>query len=179
MDTLTAPARPAEDLREAYPRVARMISQDVANHVRRHSADWGETLSDAFLEFARAMDTYQPERGAFTTWVRTCVRRGLERRRIALYRKKKPSGLPEALPDRRRAELARTLAELSDDARTVVAALLEMPEMGELLEEARGGPERTWAGRVRLGLANLLREFGWTSVRITETFTEIREAILQ
>lgn len=63
---------------------------------------------------------------------------------------------------------------LSEDARTVAKLITEEPFELSLAIAERGKPTRT---RVLSAVREVLRELGWSTGRISQSFEEIREAL--
>lgn len=154
---------------DAYQSVHKMIWGMVHKYHRRYGGDRDELMSLANLCFMEAVDTWEPTRGALTTHVYWRVYYGLRSEARRLW---KQGGFINANRDndetalvaRRSFDLEHFLAELSDDARAVALAALDL-----------GNPKRPLRPE---DLAQLLAEAGWAGAEILKCFNEIRKALL-
>lgn len=165
-----------------YPDVAKLLCQLVHRFRARYGqfADWDvdEMLADANAIYAQCCNEYDPTRGTTFPGFLYCrcwtALFTVYRRRA--WEHKRRHALPPDVTVRTPAWDRETfLDRLSADAQTAVTLVLEPPPPVADAVAARGGKEtrRTLLGAVR----SYLRELGWCSARILESFREIREAL--
>ena len=135
--------------------------------------DWNDAYSEAQLAYLRALDSYKPDKGAFSTHLWTVVRRALISQARAETKRRKAEGLTHvsnSVPGPDRMLAIRDLMDaLDDDARHVVGLIYE-PE--NVLHCKRHG-----ANVSRHLLAKYLRGHGWSGTRIREAFRNIQTAM--
>ncbi len=175
----------------SYRNVEAMIHKIVNGFVAKFGGQPDDYLGPAHEGYMRAYEKWEPDRGAFTTIVWWCVRNKLlnyvtRRNRI---RSREIQGSEEKYlespegprPVGRRGggllfssafDLRVFAGGLSDDARTVVALLCDEPV--ESVERLNGAARQEIPGRIR---GKLWDDLGWSMDRVTESFSEIREAL--
>jgi len=163
---------------ETYDDVSKLMNQLCYSHLRGcPMCDRDELFAAAEDAFLRVYDRWVPRRSAFITPLYRAVQRAIwrhcntQRRRAKHYspvdpdrlRRRQTSGVSNV-------ERIRMMAEdLSDDARQVVIMVMEAPEdMLVMFNETKDKRDL---------LRGYLRGFGWSMLRITETFSEISEAM--
>lgn len=152
----------------AYESVRPIVDAMVNSYAARcPNADREEVRSLGGLAFAKAWDSYDPDHGTkLESWVHSWLSWTLPkafptRRRVAAF---SDIGLkPEREAEDTGFDLANLLADLSDDAATVIRLALDRPEKTK--------------GHKRHGLVRALQGMGWHGRRIAESFSEIREAL--
>ncbi len=149
-----------------------LLRQIVGQCHHKYGGDRQELLSAAYEAFVKAHQTYEEGREAtLITWVRFHVWRGLlelQRIRPMIY-----SPHLSQRPDlRHHFDIARFLNELSQEAREVISLVLAPP-----LEVMVGSERQQRGSQIRKALIRFLKQTGWCSRRINETFNEIREAL--
>jgi len=140
--------------------------------------DHEEAYQEAALGFAEAYHSYDPSRGSFSTWCywRAKVNLLEKKRRESRYSQHVDSNsavVEQTTALRTRSSDFRELLEdLGDDARSIVRLIMELPEdIGSVLLRKRS------QRNLRKALHNYLVGLGWTAKQITESFSEIREAL--
>lgn len=130
----------------------------------KHGGHWQEWLSEGYLGYRRALETYDPTKGSsFLTWLNWCIwKRFQEIVRQGCKKEDKPTGY---VPDKARREfnLDLTLSELTEDGQQVARVALGQNQQD---------------GKKRNKTIRFFQELGWTGRRIVESFNEIREALL-
>lgn len=156
-----------------YTSTARFVTNRVVKFHSQHGGDFSELLSRAGVHFMRAYQSYDPAKGAFTTWLGRKIWYGLldDRRQEAIERSRSPVTCWENVPDRQEEPPAwdseTFLTRLSRDARAVVRLVLA--ETFASLGVNGNSPDT-----IREGLRDYLRKRGWKEHRIEKTFREIK-----
>lgn len=173
-----APSLRSYGLEETYKDVEALI-YDVCHKINRlYSNLFGgldEIVAEANILYIRAYDTFQPNHGAsFTTWLRGYVWRGLleiVRRRmnkLRLHEKVEPRNAAYTHGHFNYVDL---LEALSDDAMTVVSLIVNDQPPLELKRWYRTSQSPQKA------LREYLTDNGWSTTRVSSTFSEITEAL--
>jgi DNA-directed RNA polymerase specialized sigma24 family protein len=164
----------------SFQQVERLLTGIVSRHYRKHGGDWDELLSIAHEAFTEAWHSHNPERAQFTTWVQIQAQNRLKtelRERIRRNRTTIDSDAVQSTPARQETILSRVLAEVSDDARTLLGLAIEQPvdcllaarRLAWGLHGDRESPARA--------LLELMQNLGWDCRRIFSAWQEIREAL--
>ncbi len=143
---------------QSQTNIAKTIVNVTGRYWRGHGGDLEEMMSEAFYHGARALQSYDPEKGELGKWLSFSVWTGLaETRRKELSRGKHRSTMPPVCADHPRwGEWCLTLAgELGDDAAALVRAALESP--GEAIAA--------------------MAESGWSGPRLLAAIEEVKEAL--
>lgn len=165
---------------DTFHDVDRLLRDRVQKFWNRYGDLYGdrdELYSDACVAFVEAYDTYNPDRGAFTTHVVWKVNMHLLRKRADAEKAKARGRVPAQLdgePEGRADWLRDLLGVLGDDAREVVRLVTQAPAglRAVFAAEAADGPFG-----VRLTLRSYLEGLGWSRPRINSSFREVREAL--
>lgn len=162
-----------------YTNVKLMIHHTVRQHKKHYVGDWQDLMAEANYHFVRAYHSYRPGVGTLSGWIHYRLQRDLletvrtaARRNACISRKELHM---ERVPQRRSFNLHAILAEVSDDARTILE-LVVGPHLNSLVTKKKSNKEPT-AMRKRCYLIRFLREVGWTAERIVESFQEIKEIL--
>lgn len=164
-------------MEETYEDIKRLIRKMSYNACARFGGDVEDYVSASNEAFVVAYNTFDFTEGTeFSTWVWWKIRGAISsevRRRSHSTREAAPT------EDFDFAHCAapvayfwdRLLPELGADAQLVARMIVETPEeMGVVLKKKRGAAART-------ELSRRLRDLGWSWARVSESFTEIREAL--
>lgn len=169
---------------ECYKDVEDLIIQTVRKFTRTYGGDFDEWFGEAQLIFIKCYWAYangctrgRTFDGAVKRWV--WMRLFDQYRRNSQHRRKTKE-VYVSLPDDQAARPRKSfdhvgfLEQLSEDAKTYAALLLDMPEDLAAMAKSRGdGPHN-----VRSSVRSYLRErMGWTAARIRDSFAEVREAV--
>lgn len=157
---------------ETYKDVERMVAGLCWKSIRRHGGEFNEVFAVANYSYSYAYENWDPSLSSFVTWVWLCVSRAIgdyrhqekRHRQVGLVENRVLTKLPAKVHSGIR-ELA---ADLSEDAQTVIQVILDAP--AELLAVIQPSPDKP--GLLRAYLLAL----GWTARRVTESFSELREA---
>ncbi len=162
---------------QSFIDIERMIHKIIAGFVERFGGQSDDYLGPAHEAYMRAYDKWDPERGAFTTLVWWCVVNELRnfvakrsRQRARECRHSNEKHLEPVSP--MRFDLRLFASELSDDAATVARLLCDEPV--ESAERMNGRARQRLSGKLR---ARLWEDLGWGMDRVTESFSEVREAL--
>lgn len=139
-----------------------------------YGGDLEEIRADALLHWMHAYEKYDPHRGArFDTWINYYIYRQLQREnRYRVLRKMRLKELPLIeVVTQARFDLDMFLSELSDDAQRCVNLVLDPPK--HIRKELDEKKPATFKDTLRRYLSNV----GWTTRRITESFSEIQTAL--
>lgn len=144
-----------------YEDYAPTINSIAARFAAKWRLDADECQSEAQLAFVKAFRTYDAAKGDLKTRVYYCVWSALQDWLTATIKHKRRHTSEELayLSTQPRFDLNTWLAELSDDAQTVV---------GLTLGEKRPNDS---------SVTRLLRDLGWGWQQISTTFKEIQEAL--
>lgn len=123
--------------------------------------DFDELHGEAMLHLIEAIRTHEPDQSSITTWTTIVVKRALAHKvkfRIWQERLGKQSFpvYPIEPPAKETFNLGSFLSEVSKDAAHVIKIALKQEPTQRALRQ-------------------ILRDLGWTSLRIQRTFTEIKE----
>lgn len=166
---------------ETYTDVERLI----AKLVWKYSADWGpfrdseEIRAEANLVFVKAFHEYDRSRSEFTTCLQFKIWKWFQNRMRKHYAelhrmRMETANLNLITRKQSRFHLPDLIDELSSDAATIVRLIVDTPnDLRHILKHRHSGT----AINVRWALAEFLKDLGWTVERITESFTEIKEAL--
>jgi hypothetical protein len=162
-----------------------LILRTVGKIHRSMGGDVDELRGLAAEIFLDAYRTWSPDRGSFRKWVSFRVWTGLtEVRRTSLMRAQR---LKRIYPDMR--ILSKTaptfhiqsfMSDLSQDAQFILHLITYRPMGLERKWYSKAVGEREPQPRnLRTAIKTLLRELGWSSVRITASFNEIKTALCE
>ncbi len=165
---------------QTYPKVERMVQQIVWRFRANHGGEFDELMAEASLHFVRAYEEYEEGHGATPlTWVRFKVTKGLLE--TARQMSKREALLPrteldwDCQPQPSRFDIERFLADLSEDAQTTVRLIIEPPPDVIFNAHQSYGPNNPQS--LRAAVEEFLADIGWGVERITESFSEIAEAL--
>lgn len=161
---------------ERYARVEKFVHKLVWGFRRKYGLDLDDLVSEAHYGYVQACETYDG-RTEFITWVGEKVKRRLQTYvRKVFSERKRPEIDLETVPQpatSRDFDLDGLLEKLTPDGREWVMLVLDAPvpvlmtvaELGETPANYRYAV-RTW-----------LKDCGWAVARVTEAFTEVKEAL--
>lgn len=166
---------------ETFEDVERLMYSVIHKYWRRYGGEFDEWRSEGHRVFMRAYTTYKPENGSFHSWFYfLLVKLFMERiRRETMHNVRHRreymdfSYLASRSTKAFDADDYCDVLGLSDDARWVVELVTDSPFDIRLAlcdkEDARSN--------VKGALKEFLRDAGWSTKRIFESFREIREAL--
>lgn len=166
---------------ETYYALEKMILKVIYGYHKKFKVDIDELKSIAHEYFMEAVYSYNPERGNLTTHVWNRIRFGLMTEASKHHRQNgflnarsldhervftdgKEMTLKDKVESRRDFNLTVFLANLSDEAREVAQAALDIGKEGEPVTKER--------------LLDVLKEAGWAACEILRAFREIKDALL-
>lgn len=156
---------------ETYQEVEMLVYDTAHKFVRRYGGEIDETIAEANAHYMAAYDTYDENKGSFSSWVRFRIWNGLmETVRKRLMRKARCApveidlSLQPVSPSH--FHLFEFMDELSEDSQEVVSVIIQTP--GVVFRE-EGGDSKS----PRDTLRTYLKKLGWGAFRITECFQEI------
>lgn len=159
----------------AWPELEPVVRRTVGAFVRRYGGRFDDLLADASLYYMRAFETYVdgPFEPHLRRWVwyglfdeyRTQLRRAVAHRAVG-------GEVVDALVDTMRCY--DWTADLSEDATTALRLVLDTPADLLAVATGKGGQPRNW----RSSLRDYLGRLGWTAARITDSFSEIQDALV-
>jgi len=158
----------------------------------RYGGEWEDWEAEAQLCFTSAYRTWSPERAKLTTWVYWAVWNGLrdvvrkkyqsEQRlptnpESVVFGGNEDSGGLANFPDRFHLQFDKEslLEKVSDDASLVIDLVLEPPVDVLLTARQRGGELNP--KNLKRAVIEYLKDVGWATERVLESFTEIAEAL--
>lgn len=160
-----------------------LVEQTATRWWRRHGGHLPDVLADAVWYFYQAMEKYnrQPRTVTLARYVVYCVDQWLMDAKVAQVRRHKiaPMTSVEARADGGSGfaapiiEMSDVWETISDDAKEVVALVLDTPQDLAKVIKAKGGLDRNWRSSIR----NYLGDLGWASSRVSEAFAELREVL--
>jgi len=155
---------------ETYGDVEKMLYRMAWTAVEKWGGEFNEWLSEANLAYMNAYHKYDRSKGAsFITWLWHVVYHTLHDRHLKNHKHQDATALDLfEVPNRTPPLISRVFSEVSDDARVVVMLLLDVSP-----RSARN------PAKVRIFLWQQLKAIGWTVARVSESFDEIREVLLQ
>lgn len=162
---------------EAFEDVKLLIYDQVHKFRRQYGGSFEDLKSEAFEYYMLAFETWKKEKGPFIHWVKWVVSKTLlEMARRSAIKKARLARVPLDLsfvPEPKKFNSKEFLEGLSPDAQ-MVADLVYNPVMEiELNIAQKGNTPRQW----RNALHEFLEDLGWSFDRITESFSEIAEAL--
>lgn len=161
-----------------YEDVEKLVCWTVHKFIRRKGGRFEDWKPVADLAFVRFYHTWNPERGSFTNWIAFNVYTELLEEQRNICKRQELSkievdfaGLEKKIPERTSGfKLFEFLDELGDDAKTVARLAIDTPaELVEVMVGLGGKPHHQ-----RKALRDYLKDLGWTGVRISESFAEIK-----
>lgn len=169
------------DVAQEYGKMERLVDSVVWKFIKKYGGEFEEKRADANLSFVKVCNSFDPAKGKFSTYVAMGVWQDLleENRRLAQRLNKTGTWLRGdslenvAKKEQNQSFVQDLLAELSEDAKTVVQLCLETPaELAQIMED-KGGQPRNIRSTVKQYLANM----GWVASRISESFQEVSEIL--
>lgn len=170
-------------LSETYTDIEKLIYDIVWKFKDRYGGDIGELVAEANLIYVLAFDSYNETKGALSTWMHFCIRKGLldflkstrqqNRYGLKFYPLSEAKGV--SIQKFRPLHLLEMLEEVGEDAKVVIRLVFYPPE-GITKEDLEGGFS---ACRCRRYLRQYLHDLGWTGRRIKESFQEIRRILCE
>lgn len=172
-------------MNETYSDVAKLVFSTIRKFRKKYgnlAGDMDEVVSEAHWHFVRAYQRYDNTRfkSSFPTYCRFLIWHELleaMRRRMAQQRRQGVQvDFPEELPAREPPvfNIPDFVEGLSEDAQQVVKIALDAPKDVQLSVMIRGG---NTPQNIRLSIREYLKDLGWTTREITDTFLEIRRAL--
>ena len=168
---------------DTYADVERLIYFSVRKFQRRFGGDFDHYLSEANLIFLKVYNKeIDPAKGTFSTLLCHSIYKQLlnkmpdRRYKVFSLDEKTRDGTSYAntVADTSRAfDLEGFCEDLSEDAATVLKLVLDAPTELADIAMGKGDSPCNWRSTVR----NYLRQMGWPTGRITETFDEIKGAL--
>jgi DNA-directed RNA polymerase specialized sigma24 family protein len=156
--------------------VEKMLYQMCWKFAKRFGLDFDELVGVGHLAFMQTYKGFDPTRGCqfsshFYNNLRHALLDFLTAEQLSKQRYQVNDELTCGVPDTHTHRLQNILAGLSDDARTIVMAVVESP--GELAEVLRCKRQ----DKLRRGLWQHFKALGWSMGRTEECFAEIRCAL--
>lgn len=170
------PSRAA--ITDVYEDVEEVLDATARRFARRYNQDYEEAQQEARCFFlteylaGKLSGFHTPTRVRFLVWRRLQSRVRLDAQRSAKLRRH-PITDAHGVDDRPTFCLDNLLRIVSEDAATVLTLLFSDPQLDE---EVRNHPQ-PGPRSIRLILARRLREMGWTTDRVEDSFHEIGEGI--
>jgi RNA polymerase sigma factor (sigma-70 family) len=186
---------------ETYRRVEHLLYRTAWEVARQTKLDLDELVSEANEAYLKALDSYDPGRGAFTThlvvvvrhqlihfvrWQLRCHRRPHQLKDRPKLRQGQPAERVYVVPSHYRDFKPEDLQdELGDDGRLVVGLTLNPPaDLARYVygtaddRPGRSGPARFTPRRFRAALKRHLRgTLGWSGPRVRRCFADVRQAL--
>jgi hypothetical protein len=168
----------------SYHDVEKLIHYICGMFNRRFGGDYEEQVSEANVTYQKVYLSFDPAKGSFTNllcqsiWRRltSLNRKGMRHYTLSLDAYDGDNclmdGLADPTPPATRAK--ELLEDLSPDARLVAGLVISPPDAIETIAKGKGGFPANWSSTVRA----YLRDMGWATARIAESFDEIRRALL-
>lgn len=159
-----------------FAQVEKMLYKLAWDHAKAHNLDFNECLSECHWAFVRALNgKYDPSRGTkFSTYVHFLARcrlmsLNMDKRRQVVYDELEEELCGYAPPET--TEVHDIISELSSDAQTMAALLLEAPQelLGELADLS---PKRLLSV-----VKTYLRDIGHTRASVNRTQQELKTAL--
>lgn len=179
---------------ETYADVEKLLWRICHRHQAKYGGDFDNLLGEAGLLFMAAYKDYDPKMGKFPTWLYQKVTYGLisatrNRRKVRVISSsdliesgklvvKNERGGRSHLeydpqePAKSKFHIGDFIAELGQDAKTVVQLLLETPADLLVIADNKGGQPRNLRSTVRQALAK-----EWGDQRVRASFDEVRGAL--
>lgn len=166
-----------EILTETYEDMKKLIVGVTYKFWLLHGGDFEDLKGQANLLFIKALDRYDPERSALTTWITIRIEKGLLDYIKRDYRFSCISisdELVECCPAFPNFSVMDLIDNLGQDAHVVLSLFLSTPR--EILSSIRDEKVRTnhVASCIKNRLRNRLRQMGWNRRRIVKAFNEIK-----
>jgi len=173
---------------ETYKDLERWVNKLIHQAAFRWpNVNTAELRSAAYLGYCVAYQTYEPDRGAFSTWVGLKVKTAmLEYVRAQIAKAKKVEALfSQLVPDpfafdtpeqpKSKFRVNEWLHQLSPDAKKVAKLVLFDPPIDIKLLLKQFGEDRKDA--YRRAIKTFLTEINWSRDRIKKAFQEIKESL--
>lgn len=162
---------------ETFLEVQDLIRKQVWGLIRTYGGDFDEMMAEASYLFIAAYNDWDGI-VPFTTWVSNWIRWSLiDQLRIRIGHQARYTYVDDEVLTRNinNWQPADLLEELSTDAAMVVKLVLETPAEIASIIEGKGGQPRNYRSTIRSYLISL----GWTAKQISDSFAEIRAALLE
>lgn len=163
---------------ETYRDVERLIYKLAWKAREQHGGHVDDYVSAGNEGFVDAYATYDADKGAcFSTWVYWKIKGAIthEARQNAMEQHTVNAGENidlDIFTEKTHFDFGRFVDDLNYDARVVAKMLIESPnEISDILHH------KDIDSAVRNGLCRRLKAFGWSVARVSESFSEIREAL--
>lgn len=156
---------------EAFESVRNLMIREVGRLARRPGDSPEDTLQELACKFHSRYGRYDASKGALSTWTAYLVRSHVLDARKA--RAKRPETVPFTdagglqLADEGKKDLEAVSRMLSESGRELLGLLINLPDR----------ENRPSVQRVRTKAAERLRREGWSLLRISRAFQEIKEAL--
>jgi len=152
----------------------RLVHKEVWKQVHRYGGDREEYLSIAGEAFAVAYDTWDQEKGAFSTHLTWTLFYAFKKSYYRHVRNKKVDVVDDEVFDNVASTPRSIMSRLSEDAKRVAELALDTP--WEILDLAKW--KRNKHQTVRNGIIRYLKNMGWSPARISEAIQEIKEQLV-
>jgi RNA polymerase sigma factor (sigma-70 family) len=162
-------------LEETFKDVELLIYDTIHKFQRKYKGDFDDLTGVAFLAFIRAFESFDFEKGySFSTWLRLQIWHQLqnewskERRRGQKSKRQR-----DYQTHYKQNSLNEFLAEINQDARTIVDLILETPkDLKEMISDIDNDMKA-----VKSILHDYLLDMGWKKERILLAFHQIEKAL--
>jgi hypothetical protein len=158
---------------DTYREVERMLYKMSWTFCKRYGGEFEEYMGAANEGFVDAYETYNPkETASFSTWVYWAVLGRLTRLiSIHKHHTKFTTAIDLTLfQEKTGFDLRHILFEVSEDAKQLIDILWDFDVVNSNLSNEM-------ISCIKSGLVCKLKETGWTTARILDTFSEIKEAL--
>lgn len=169
---------------EALEKFRRLIFQQAWKYHRRSGVPYEEILSEGYLCFCEALNRYQPERGAFSTFLWTSLSNSLNDFISRWHKLTRDESLPThvicsegshcTLPDNQ-LHYQDLYKSLSSEAQAIIDIVINSPQ--DFLHNLPSTKHQLTPKSVRGALFRHLRRQAWSWPRIWKGMREIKEVI--
>ncbi len=169
-----------------YNDVERMIHLLCHRYCR---GDWDDCVGVANVAYCKAYNTYDSTKSQFTTYCWHIVRRALVRHRQVSDRQPRSVDMDfnQCLDHRTGRLITRVVGEISDDAKLILSALLDIPtelpksidvdQIRQAVRQEIKSINTVPRVAVRRATLRVLRRHGWSVGKIVEGIDEIKDAL--
>lgn len=162
-----------DKITENFKSVEKLIYSTVSSFRKKYGViEKDELISIGFMGFMEADTSYNPEKCAYTTWVRLKIWSKLmdyivHEQKIKRHREidKRISCPPNTF--------IQLLDSLNNDAKNIIDLILDTPDDLQLLINTSNGGSK----QIKKTIAKYLGNMGWHNKRIQYAFTQIQKAL--
>jgi len=165
-----------DGLTEGWQDVEKMVYDYIHKHLSNHEGNFDDCLEACQIKFFYCWESYEPEQGLFSSWLRKHLYYAL----MQIHRDNKRNSKQELKHvahlegvTRSTFDLRRFASELSRDAKQILQIVCDCPSDVSRVIELNG----VASSATKVLLKDYLEGYGWSSLRVNSSFSEIQQAL--